>query len=130
MAAKNLPVYMLDASLVRSGEVPSANWSGGGNKAGSNACGIGIATGQDNPKAQDWPRIADTAAHNSQHIGKAADVLQAVSGSDVNDTLAFVAVDVGGAANNAEMDAATNAVNLTGGALVQGDWAWGTIPVA
>lgn len=128
--AKNLPTYMLRAASVRSGEVANADWSGGMNKAGSCAPGIGIATGVANPKAQDWTRTADTAPRESQHIGIAKEDLMAIADSDVNDELAFVAVDAGGAANGAVMDVATGAVNVTGAALVEGDWAWGTIPVA
>lgn len=125
----NLATYELDSSLVRSGEVTAADWSGGMNLGGSNAPGIGINTGGYDPKAQDWPRIADTAAHDSQHIGQTAAALQVVDDADINDNVAFVQADAS-TAPDAVLDAATGAVNRTGVTVPADSWAWGTIPVA
>lgn len=138
--AQALATYLLNATSVtaREAEVTAADFSGGGNKAGSNACGIGISTAVVNPKASDWPRAADTAPRESQHIGGdglgAGDAtsydLNTVNGADVNNEVAFVAVDAGGAAADAVADVATGGVNRTGGAVVEGDYIWAEIPVA
>lgn len=125
----NLPTYELDSTLVRSGEVTAADWAGGMNLAASNAPGVGINTGGYDPKAQDWPRIADTAAHDSQHIGQDAAALQVIDGADINDNVAFVQADAE-TAPDAVLDAATGAVNRTGETVPADGWAWGTIPVA
>jgi hypothetical protein len=125
----NLPTYNLDASLVRSGEVTAADWSGGMNKGGSNAPGVGINTGNYDPKASDWPRIEDTAAHESQHIGQTADDLNVVQDADVNDEVAFVQADASTAADGV-LDVATGAVNKTGATVPEDAWCWGVIPVA
>lgn len=141
MPAANLPTYMFKASLNRDSEYPnsnpftdtvSASYNGnlGCNKAGSCAPGIGIATGNINFKTDDWKRVADTAPRESQHIGVAGDDLNVIMGTDVNNELAYVDCDVGGAAADAVADAATGAVNKTGGAIVATDWLWGVVPVA
>lgn len=125
----NLPTYELDSTLVRSGEVTAADWSGGMNLGGANTPGVGINTGGYDPKAQDWPRIEDTAAHDSQHIGQDAAALQVIDGADINDNVAFVQADAE-TAPDAVLDAATGAVNRTGETVPADGWAWGTIPVA
>ncbi len=127
----NLAIYNLNGTLVtaRAAEVPAADFAGGMNKGGSCAPGIGINTGNYDPKASDWPRIADTAAHDSQHIGQTASALQAVQGADINDTVAFVQT-IAAIAPDAVLNIATGAVNKTGKTVPSGSWAWGVIPVA
>jgi hypothetical protein len=125
----NLPTYELSAALIRSGEVAAADWADGMNKGGSCAPGIGINTGDYQPKAFDWPRIEDTAAHESQHIGQTEAVIQVVQGADVNDQVAFVQADAE-TAPDAELDATTGADNKTGKTVPASDWAWGVIPQA
>jgi hypothetical protein len=122
----NLPTYYYQDE--RSGEVTGADWTGGMNPGGSNAPGIGIATDVVNPKAQDWARIADVAAHESQAIGLTAGALNVVQGADINDTLAFVTA-IGAVAPGAEIDVTTGAVNRSSTTLQAGDWLWGAIPV-
>ncbi len=129
MATANLPTYELSTTLVRSGEVPLADWADGANKAGSCAPGIGINTGNYDPKEQDWPREYDTAARNSQHIGQTEDVLSVVQGADINDNVAFVEADAL-TAPDAVLDATTGAVNKTGADVPAGEACWGVIPVA
>lgn len=124
----NLATYELDSTLVRSGEVTAADWAGGMNMAASNAPGVGINTGAYDPKAQDWPRIEDTAAHNSQHIGQDAAALQVISGVDIDDNVAFVQAD-SLTAPGGVLDLATGAENRTGVTVPQDAWAWGVIPV-
>lgn len=125
----NLPTYELASTLVRSSEVTAADWSGGMNKGGSNAPGIGINTGNYDPKAEDWPRIEDTAPHESQHLGQTAEDINVVQGADVNDEVAFVQAD-GDTAADAVLDVATGAVNKTGVTVPEDSWCWGVIPVA
>lgn len=126
----NLPTYALDPALVaaRAAEVPDADFAGGMNKG---AClnGLGINTGNYNPKDTDWPRIEDTAAHQTQHIGQALFDINVVEGADINNEVAFVQADAN-TADGAVLDVATGAVNKTGATVAAGDWAWGVIPVA
>jgi hypothetical protein len=126
--AANLPTYL--DTIERSAEVAAADWTGGMNK-GSCAPGVGINTANYNPKAQDWPRIADTAAHTSQHLGQAAQALTVADYAgtpDLNDNVAFVQADAE-TAPDAILDVATGAVNRTGQTVPINSWAWGTIPV-
>lgn len=129
MATKNLPTYL--QPIARGAEVPNASWTTGLNSGGANAPGIGINTGNYNPKAQDWPRIADIVPHSSQSIGgplKAIDVADYVA-PDINDNVAFV-LTVAPVLADAELDATTGAVNRTGATVPADAWCWGTIPVA
>lgn len=144
--AKNKATYLLDADLTRNAEytgTPFTDDEGSGtyadprlgmNKAGSNAPYIGVATGLNNPSY--GLSTADTAANRGQHIGQTPDatttfkVVFGDGSTDVNNTIAYVVVDVGGAAADAVADAATGAVNRTGGTVAQDDEIWGEIPVA
>lgn len=146
MTAKNKAIYMLDADLTRNAEysgTPFTDSEGAGtyasprlgcNKAGSNAPFIGVATGVNNPSF--GLSTADTAAHRGQHIGSVPDatttfkVVLGDGSADVNNTLAYVVVDVGGAAADAIADVATGALNRTGASVAQDDEIWGEIPVA
>lgn len=137
--AANVQTYHLRAAATRDSEYPgtpfqdtvSATYNGnlGCNKAASNACGIGIATGYVNPKDQDWDRVADTAARESQHIGDTADDLMCIEGTDVNNELVFVESD-SNAVDDAICDVATGGVNRTGATIATGDWLWAVVPVA
>ena len=107
----------------------TSDWTGGGNKAGSNANGIGINTGNPSPKTQDWAAINQTAPYESRAIGQAADDITVVFGADVNNEVAFVSADANTAAD-AVLDSTTGAVNKTGAQVDIGDYCWGMIPVA
>jgi len=128
--AINLPIYNLDPAQVtaRGIEVPLADFAGGVNMAGSCAGGIGINTGDYSPKVTDWAPIADIAAHRSQHIGQANNVLQVDQGADINDQPAFVQT-AGIVAPGGELDVTTGALNLTGKTVPSGAFAWGVIPI-
>jgi len=140
MAATNLATYELNETVAtaRSAEVPDASFSDGVNRGGSNAPGVGINTGNFDPKAEDWPRIEDTAARTSQHIGGVPDVdgdtgtngfpIQVIQGADTDDNVAFVEAEAL-TAPDAVLDAATGAVNKTGADVPAGSWVWGVIPV-
>jgi len=126
----NLPIYNLDPAQVatRASEVPLASFANGLNTGGSNAPGVGINTGNYDPKASDWPRIVGGAAHQSQHIGAAANELQVDQGADINDQVAFVQT-AGAIAPGGVLDIPTGAINLTGQTVPSGSWAWGVIPI-
>ena len=71
MTGKNLTTFYVDdaAVAIRELETPNANWEDGVNRGGSNACGIGINTGNYDPKESDWPRPETPAFQTSQIIG-------------------------------------------------------------
>jgi len=140
--ATNLPTYGLNQSAVstRTFEVPAADFSGGMNKGGSNAPGVGINTGNIDPKLTDWS-VQDQNGlardpQATQHIGggglgagdQAAFAVNAVQndGADVNDTLTYIealaqaAPGVGFGAGNADP------INRTDVTIEIGDRAWGT----
>ena len=125
----NLPTFF--KSTDRSGEVALADWTDGLNRGGSCANGIGINTGDFDPKESDWARIEDTAAQKSMLIGDAAATLpiEVDQNPDFNDNVAFVQAD-GETAPDAVLDVATGAVNKTGKTVPANSWAWGVIPVA
>ena len=73
----NTPQYYIDdtSRATRAGELPDADWAGGVNNAGSNACGIGIADTQAGlaESLPNWTLLdqhgAARAPQDSQHIG-------------------------------------------------------------
>lgn len=125
------------AANTRKGEVPGADFDGGGNLPGSCAPGIGINTGDYDPKVQDWSRVADTAGHESQHIGGVPlntggttgyvlhtyDVIQSAG---IENEVAFVET-AGAVPPFGILDSATDAVNMTGKTVPDDSWAWGVI---
>ena len=126
IATPNIVTYMLNSTLVRSGEVTGADWVGGLNRGGSCAPGVGINTGDYDPKDTDWSRqVRDP--QNSQHLGTAGAVIQAIQGADVNDQLSFVQTAGDIAPGGALI---TGVVNRTGKTVPSGSWAWGTKTVA
>jgi hypothetical protein len=132
--ATNLATYYRDSAVrtSRGAEVPAASFTDGCNNGGCAGPGIGINTGNANPKPSDWWRPATRTYGTSQYIGLVAGAngrLETINGADVNNQVCFV-VATAGVANNAVIDATSGAVNKTGVALVTGDWVWGEIPVA
>ena len=122
----NLATYEFDQTLkaAREAEVPLADFDGGMNKGGSNAPGIGVNTGNYDPKAQDWPRIEDTEPHNSQHIGQDPDSLYVDTGP--LDQVAFVQAE-GDTDPDDPLDTTTGALNKTGAVVPEDAWCWGVI---
>jgi len=148
----NLPTYVLAAAQVtaRNAEytgTPFTDIPGsgtyadpvlGGNKAGSNAPGIGINTGNIDPKLSDWSILdQDEAARDPQlssHIGGDGTfdgglpvIINAIIGTDINDKVAYSAADQQAVAD-AIYDTATGALNKTGVTVEIGDVLWGTVP--
>lgn len=132
--ALNLPTYYRDSAVrtSRGAEVPTASFTDGCNDGGCAGPGIGINTGDKNPKPSDWWRPVARTYGASQYIGLTPGAngrIETISGADVNNQVCFV-VATAGVAIDAVIDATSGAVNKTGAALITGDWAWGSIPVA
>lgn len=156
--AKNFNTFTLNATAVAARDAEYANTpltdppgDGtfadpylGGNRAGSNAPGIGINTGNVDPKVPDWTTTDQHAAarspQDSQHIGGSGlgagtvgltteTPICTVNGADVNNTLSFSVADTAAVAD-AVYDTVTGALNRTGATVAIGDRIWGDIPVA
>ena len=128
--ATNETTYMIDSSLlsVRTPEVPNADWTGGGNHGASNAPGLGINTGNYDPKLQDWPRPAAEAIQDSQVIGGVPSGLFAIDATfGANALVAFV--ETGGAPVAADAVikdvGGFDIVNRTGDEIPANTWVWG-----
>ena len=126
----------------------------GGNAAGSNACGIGIATGivaansvldlrPNNWTLQDQTET-NRVPQSTQHIGGIDDAedltlnppftpltfpVKFIQGADVNDRANFVIADTA-AADGAVADTVTQTINDTGATIAIGDVIWGKVAVA
>lgn len=103
MANPDVTFYQ-NATLKRASEVANADWDGGGNKAGSNACGLGInVAGGD--VTGDWtvPDQHGVARdpQDSQHIGEGTGpgtvpiTPWTVDGVDLNDTVSLTVLATG-----------------------------------
>lgn len=110
--ARNDTTYLLNATSVTARDAElntSGQFAGGVNLAGSNAPGIGIATGNGQCKLSDWTVrdqwVAARAAQESQHIGGtglgsgspgAVGVpINVQDGADVNDTVSLLVEGTG-----------------------------------
>ena len=124
----------------RAPEVPAASFTDGMNRPGSCAPGLGINTGNVNPKLSDWTVLNQTntarAPQNSQYIGGSglgdgsaiiASGIKADLDPDFNSNLHFrvadAAVGPGGIYHVGD-----GAINQTGGDVEIGDRLWGTVP--
>ena len=134
----NLPTYHQNAATVavRAGEVPAASFSNGMNLGGSNTCGVGINTGNIDPKLELWS-VNDqfgTAREpqNSQHIGgdalglgdQSSSAIRVDQDPDFAESANYVVADQV-AAPGAVYHVATQAVNRTGVTVQIGDRLWG-----
>jgi hypothetical protein len=124
-AVPNLPTYF-QAPAGQRAPITAGQFTGGVNAGGGNAPGVGIATGEFNPKTDDWEHTA-RSIYESQAIGQASDDITVDEGADTNDEVSFVAAS-GAVAPDAII--AGGAVNKTGQTLSSGDWAWGVVTVA
>lgn len=120
----NLPTYFAAPSGQRS-PATAGQFSGGGNRAASNAPGLGISTGTYGPKTSDWS-AHERLVYESQQIGQTADDITVDEGADVNDEVSFV-LTAGAIADGAELKAGTGALNKTGVTVPTGTWCWGVI---
>jgi hypothetical protein len=131
----SLPTFFQDSVLTAARQAeetnPDADWAGGANKAGSNAPGIGIATGDYGYKTSDWD-LADGTFGVSQNIGTDNGVNNRITldqDPDFNDQVVYVFADAD-TAPGAELDAATGAINMTGETVPAGEPCWGLVAVA
>jgi hypothetical protein len=128
----NAPTSFYDAQYIaaRSTEIPSANWQDGLNRGGSCSNGIGINTGDYNPKNQDWWRANAPEEAISGYIGIDSGPQGLVTALDINDgqwkRVAFVQPNSdtpdGGVLINY---LATDVINRTGETVPNGQWVWG-----
>ncbi len=157
----NLPTFTLPAAAVtaRNAEytgTPFTDQEGsntfadpvlGCNKAGSNACGLGINTGNVDPSLDSWSVLggpllnyAARVKQYSQPIGgtglgagtqgiASLTPIKAVRGADINDDVGFVVATIA-AVNGAVADAGSAIINTTGATISVGDRLWGPIAVA
>jgi hypothetical protein len=131
--ALNLPTYYLDSAEVtaRSAEVPDADFAGGMNKGASNAPGVGVNTGDYDPKVSDWPRpaVQPTTVQDSNKIGGVATGLNVVDATFGDTALcAFVEALTGAIAPDGIIEnnvAGFAMINRTGKTIPQNSWAWG-----
>ncbi len=164
LARPNIVTHMLEAAVVtaRNAEytgTPFSDTDGdgtynsylGGNRAGSNAPGIGINTGDYDPELRNWdgpPTRVARVNQASAHIGSGddgqagaypvsgitTDPLRTARGvppggtEDFNDELGFQVVPTAPVADGSVI--ANGVINRTGQTLQVGEWAWGTISVA
>lgn len=137
IANPNLKTFFQDSVLTaaRAAETTGADWDdtdgNGCNRVASNSPGIGINTGDYDPKETDWPRI-DPTYGLGQNIGTDNGVNNRITldqGADQNDQVVFVAADAE-TAPDAVLDAVTTAVNRTGKTVPAGAFAWGSVPIA
>ena len=160
IANPNLPVYFLNAAsaTARNGEYAGtpftdeigdgsyANPYKGCNRAGSNAPGIGVATGIIDPNLEAWSvndqNDAARTPQNSQHIGSdglgsgqegltgAAVLNVRLSGTDYNDTLSYIVAVVQAAPGAGYNTASADPKNRTDQTIEVGQRLWGTNDVA
>ena len=126
VATPNLKTFYQGASGDRGeGDVfGTTDWTGGANRAASNSNGIGINTGDYDPKVTDWSQDVRNP-QNSQTIGHAAAAITVDQDPDLNDNVAFVQA-VADTAPDAQFGT-TGAFNKTGKTVPNGSWAWGLV---
>ena len=131
IAVPNLPTFFRDSALraARAVEVPNADFTDGCNDAGSNAPGIGINSGDYDPKPSDWPRInmADPSGSvaESQQIGEDKSGINLTDGTAAVLVTAFVQATGEVAPGGQVAVAAGFAVdNLTGKTVPANSWLW------
>jgi hypothetical protein len=133
--AQNLPTYFIDSTLraARAAEYAVAGvFDGGMNLGGSCAPGIGINTGDYDPKASDWPRIDMSSAgldavKDSQQIGEALGAIFCLDPATVGDdeVVAF-GLTTGAVAPDAIAftSAGFSMRNRTGKTVPDASWLW------
>lgn len=124
IATPNLKTFFQGA--VTAAQFPNADLVGGLNKGGSCSPGVGVNTGDYDPKVTDWSRDVRNP-QNGQNIGGVAAPLTVDQGADINDQVAFVEA-TGAVAPDADIIAGV--ANKTGKTLESGNWAWGLKAIA
>jgi hypothetical protein len=126
--AMNLPTYYVDSTALapRIPEVPLAEFTGGMNEGASNAPGIGINTGDYNPKKSDWPRPVASVIQDSQIIGGDPSAVFAIDAAFGPTALvSFVQTTAQVAPNGTAATVSGFAmINRTGKTVPAGAWLW------
>lgn len=142
MATRNLPIGFINEYTVERRESEQAGiggaFDGGNNRAGSNASGVGINTGDFNPNVASWRRIPQVPFVASMHIAGSA----YGDGDRMTWPVAGVLPDgtlVGIAFVQAEQDTPSlgvldpngvNAINRTNDVVPEGQWVFGTVEIS
>ena len=138
--AANLPTYFKDSAEIaaRQAETPNADWTGGVNQPNCQP-GVGINTGNFDPKVGDWPDSNFGGANaipypgESQYIGLdpgANSLIEVVQAGDDNDTVEFVVAQQDTAPGAGLGTAGADPINRTGQTVPNGSRCWGTNTVA
>jgi hypothetical protein len=127
--ATNLATYYIDsaARTPREVQVPLADWDGGMNTGASNAPGVGINTGDYNPKESDWPRPVAAVLEQSQIIGGVQSGLFAIDATFGPTALVAFVQATAAVAPDATIATVSGfpMVNRTGKTVPNGAWVWG-----
>ena len=122
--ARNYATYHRDDTYKRDLEVPVADWDDGMNYGGSNAMGIGINTGDYNPKPSDWARIPNQG--ESGHIGLEPVLSRIKTVPDGDDNVFFTQAEEDIPPDS--FSAPSGGVwNRTGKTVPTGAWFWGSV---
>lgn len=126
----NLVTYYIDstARTARESEVPLAAFDNGMNDAASNAPGIGVNTGDYDPKASDWPRIE--RMQDSQIFGEDASGLNCIDATFGATALVGFSQAAAPVVADGDIDIDVGGsgfaiVNRTGVTIPAGAWCWG-----
>lgn len=120
IATPNLATYFQAPSGQRATN-SGADWAGGGNLGASCAPGIGINTGDYDPKITDWSET-ERLDYESGQIGQAKADITPVS--DDFTSVSFVQAD-GDIAPDGEIESGSDVYNLTGKTIPEDSWVWG-----
>lgn len=131
--ATNITQYYIDstARTPRESETPNADWTGGMNDGASNAPGVGINTGDYDPKESDWPRPASSVIQDSQIIGgdpSGIFVIDETFGPDSLTSFLQAAAEVAPDAIIGSV-AGFQMFNRTGKTIPAGSWVWGVADI-
>ena len=126
----NLVTYYTDstAKTAREAETPLANFDNGANPGASNACGIGVNTGNYDPKASDWPRVE--RMQDSQIFGEDASGLNCIDATFGATALVGFSKTAAPVAPDGDIDIDVDStgfaiVNRTGQTIPTDTWCWG-----
>lgn len=129
MAGISAPNYVTFFFGTLPTHAPAPPWdtTGGVNRGASNSPGIGINTGDYDPKMSDWSQEARDPV-NGQPIGGTAAKINFATPSpqptDFNDEPVFLQATADVEAD-AEFPISTGVFNRTGKTIPNGSWAWG-----
>ena len=126
IAVPNLKTFFYVAP--ESAQFPNADLTDGMNRGGSCSPGVGINTGDYDPKVSDWSQHARDS-YSSQNIGGTPAQITVDQDPDFNDQVSFIQTD-GVTAPDEEMAVGSGVFNKTGKTIPASSWAWGLKPVA